>query len=319
MVTPTRPWAQWSKAWRSSSVSFTSSPTSVTAAHERSPSRQVTDQSPPQPSAASRASSPPISGASSSWISSSPTDALVHHRALCLGVGDVDRGLPGLVGVRVDHLLAGVGRIGQGGGQALVAAVGHDAVDQRLAQLVRRGQHLDQHRRDGAEVEPLAQLELLGVGLELLVVAERGLVGGLDPAGVALDDRAEPERHLVLGVVVLGAVEVVVLVVERVRQLVGDGRADVGGEPRAPDHQRPGLGVVEADHPGAQQRLHGFHQVEAGRDQPQRGVEHLLLLDDVEVVVEVVEQPSLEVALAQQLHRDRVLERLALPPARRSR
>ena len=102
------------------------------------------------------------------------------------------------------------------------------------------------------------------------------------------------------------------LVVQRVGQLVGDGRADVGGERRTPHHQLLRLGVVEPDHPRSQQRAHGLDHVELGRDQPQRRVQHLVLAQGVHVLVEVGQQAVLEVALPHQLHVHRLEEGEAL-------
>jgi hypothetical protein len=227
-------------------------------------------------------------------------------------VGHVDRRLAGGVARRVEDLLARARRVVERGGERLVAPVGDEDVDQHLAQRVRRADQVDQHEGDVARVEPAAERQLLLVGLLLLGLTERVVVGRLDAPGVALDHRGEPERDLVVGVVVLVAVELEVLVVEGVGELVRDRRAHVRRQRRTPHHQLGGLGVVKADHPAAQQRPHRLDQVDLGLDQTE-ALEHDLGLAQVAgVLVEVGEQPILERALAGQLDIDR-FEELAPP------
>ena len=82
----------------------------------------------------------------------------------------VDRGLAGEEPVGVEHLLAGAGRVGEGGvDRVLATVVGQDGVDERLAERVGGADQVDEDERDVAEVDTAAEGHLLGGGLRPLV------------------------------------------------------------------------------------------------------------------------------------------------------
>ena len=101
------------------------------------------------------------------------------------------------------------------------------------------------------------------------------------------------------------------LVVEGVGELVGDDGAHVRAGLGAAHHQLVGLGVVEADDAGAEQRTQRRHQVGPRLDQPE-GLEDEAGRDDVVgVLLEVLEQPGLEGRVVLELDGDLAEERQA--------
>ena len=171
---------------------------------------------------------------------------------------------------REQELLGGVGRVGERGVDGPLAAVADDLADEHLAQLVGRAdleqQDLGERRRRrcpraNASSSALAcSRNSAGCSPSHWFSMRRALPSTTAP---------NPERDLVLAVVVLGSVELEVLVVEGVDQLVDDGLLHVRRGRASPDHELVRLGVVEAEHAGRVDGC-GARRAGSGRDRADR-------------------------------------------------
>ena len=238
-------------------------------------------------------------------------DAVVEHLTVGHGRRDRQRCLAREVGLGVHDLLRRHRHVVEGGIDRGLTPRIEQVVHEGSAEGVGRRQEVEQDRRHAHEPVDLAhgQVDLGLVALPTLLRGERVLPGELDATGVALDEGAEAEAGLVLGVVELWAQQLEVLVVERVHELVHQRRLGQEVDLGASDHQLVLVGVVEAEHAGAEHVDGDVHHVGARRQQTQGLQDEAVVLHLGPVLVgERVEEELLELRVVGEVHRARLEE-----------
>ena len=186
-----------------------------------------------------------------------------------------------------------------------------DGGDEVEADGVRRLDDLDDAGRQPARVDLRCVGPGFRFGLALLLRGTRRCPCLVDPGCAAFGEGLEAELGLGARRIEFGPIEVEPLVVERVGELVGERGPGVGVELGAPDDERLGLRVVEADDADTEALAHLANQVGIGGQQAQRLEGDLGLADIADLGIEVAEQRLVERGVIAQVDVDGIEEGMA--------